>query len=529
MASRWYVDQGEQPLGPLKTVELRQLAAEGKVAPQTLVRRGEDGKWVPAEKVAGLLPAEAGSAPSRKKSGDERASARKPAAAKPARAALPVARPVAMVAPPAPQSAPPVGDTPVVTPPVVDAVGRSAGRTPAPRASGVPFSVAAMMAVVFLLTASLGVAGVVIYVWRAGVVTAANKEVETKVRPAPEAAGESPAGPAAESPADLDAALLAAIDKWYDATKVRAGPQQTARYHIASVRLVSPAELQRLAQPHVVRKEVTDSSAGAFSRPPPPNGVDVGVDPSFDDSLASPAVSSAPSPGLSPDVATEADTSGAVVADSVDANPVGDAAAGNERTLLLVELRVTNLSRQAALHYEGLNGFSQQEASALLVDDLGQRFLPLPQSEADNLRRVVEFEIAPGHTLTDVLVFPAPEEGFHFVRLALPNASVGRPGGVGFEIRSESIDRSGKIDAALALADVPAAGASATTAPQAAADSASAADKRAPTAKAKKPAAEAEEPARSPQTIDELRSSITRSLRGEESSTPPAAEKKPSD
>jgi hypothetical protein len=110
-----------------------------------------------------------------------------------------------------------------------------------------------------------------------------------------------------------------------------------------------------------------------------------------------------------------------------------------DRKLLVLELKVSNRSPQDSLHYAGLNGFVDERAAALLVDNLGQRYLPLPAADGAAPRRVAEFDIAPGHSLTDVLIFTAPDESFEFVKLALPNVSIGRSGAVGFLIRRETI------------------------------------------------------------------------------------------
>ncbi|MEQ8791375.1 MAG: DUF4339 domain-containing protein [Pirellulaceae bacterium] len=483
MASRWYVNQDGEQVGPLKTVELRQIAAEGGVEPQTLVRRGEEGDWVPAGKVAGLIP----NAP-----------------AKSTKAPLPVAAPLPPTPPPVAQAVPtarpiPSPAAPAIAAPAIKSNPPRTSRRGSVRPAGVPFSLAATMAVIFLLTASLGVAGVFIYIWRAGEgpplsdAAEPNNQRGEVVRPAPPVAA-----PAAESPANRDDDLLLAIGQWHDAQRIRVGPQ-TARYQVASARLVSPAELQRLGQPHVVRKEAAPAPTPRATLPTALSGGDVNVDPSFDDPTAPPddavATESPADPTPTADLAT-----------SSDDGPAG------EPTLLLVELRVTNLSPQAALHYDGLNGFAKDEAAALLVDDLGKRFLPLPPSEATALRRVTDFEIAPGHTLTDVLVFPAPEAGFEYLRLALPNASIGRSGGTGFEIRREMVDQSGDIDARLAQVDPPAAPTPPPTSPPPTSPPSyskpPASDGAGADASSTKPT-----PAKPTSAIRDLRDSITRSLR----------------
>ena len=50
----FYEAQGDEEAGPIPADHLRQLAESGAVTPDTLVRKGIGGKWVPARKVRGL-------------------------------------------------------------------------------------------------------------------------------------------------------------------------------------------------------------------------------------------------------------------------------------------------------------------------------------------------------------------------------------------------------------------------------------------------------------------------------------------
>lgn len=54
MAAEWYFRVGEAEYGPVSATELVQHAAEGKIHPETELRKG-DGAWVAARKVAGLF------------------------------------------------------------------------------------------------------------------------------------------------------------------------------------------------------------------------------------------------------------------------------------------------------------------------------------------------------------------------------------------------------------------------------------------------------------------------------------------
>jgi hypothetical protein len=55
MATSWYYQVMGQAFGPLTATELRQHVERGRVVADTFVRKGEDGRWVWAEQVNGLL------------------------------------------------------------------------------------------------------------------------------------------------------------------------------------------------------------------------------------------------------------------------------------------------------------------------------------------------------------------------------------------------------------------------------------------------------------------------------------------
>src|SRR5262245_45091882 len=54
MVAEWFYQDLGQVVGPVTSDHLRQSAREGRVGPETLVRRGPSGKWVAARKVKGL-------------------------------------------------------------------------------------------------------------------------------------------------------------------------------------------------------------------------------------------------------------------------------------------------------------------------------------------------------------------------------------------------------------------------------------------------------------------------------------------
>jgi hypothetical protein len=53
---RWFVARDETVLGPMTRAELIDMAAGGRLGPDDLVCEGEDGVWVEAARVTGLLP-----------------------------------------------------------------------------------------------------------------------------------------------------------------------------------------------------------------------------------------------------------------------------------------------------------------------------------------------------------------------------------------------------------------------------------------------------------------------------------------
>jgi hypothetical protein len=62
VAATWYCRVDDDELGPLPPAALKQLVLEGRVTADSLIRQGENGKWVPAGKVKGLLSGDSGSA-----------------------------------------------------------------------------------------------------------------------------------------------------------------------------------------------------------------------------------------------------------------------------------------------------------------------------------------------------------------------------------------------------------------------------------------------------------------------------------
>ena len=56
MAKPWYFQVMGAEIGPLTSAELKEKVQIGQIQPETLVRSGQDGKWIPADRWKGLLP-----------------------------------------------------------------------------------------------------------------------------------------------------------------------------------------------------------------------------------------------------------------------------------------------------------------------------------------------------------------------------------------------------------------------------------------------------------------------------------------
>ena len=57
MAKPWYFQVMGAEIGPVTSAELKEKVQMGQIQPDTLIRSGQDGKWLPADRWKGLLPA----------------------------------------------------------------------------------------------------------------------------------------------------------------------------------------------------------------------------------------------------------------------------------------------------------------------------------------------------------------------------------------------------------------------------------------------------------------------------------------
>jgi hypothetical protein len=80
MASEWYVRVGNAERGPVAPETLRDLAQQGKITPDMLVKKGATGPWFPASRVKGLFAATASGAATTPATTPATTTAAKPAA-----------------------------------------------------------------------------------------------------------------------------------------------------------------------------------------------------------------------------------------------------------------------------------------------------------------------------------------------------------------------------------------------------------------------------------------------------------------
>jgi hypothetical protein len=63
MTVEWYLKIADKEVGPLSAQQLRTMAGKGQIGPEDLVRQGNEGGWVPASHVKGLLAAAVSAGP----------------------------------------------------------------------------------------------------------------------------------------------------------------------------------------------------------------------------------------------------------------------------------------------------------------------------------------------------------------------------------------------------------------------------------------------------------------------------------
>jgi hypothetical protein len=97
MAAEWFYKVADREIGPLAVPQLKAMAQRGSLRPEDLVRRGTEGKWLPAGRIKGLFP-EPGASPAKGKSAADKGAPKtrgKPAVKIAQAEAIPVGVPIA--------------------------------------------------------------------------------------------------------------------------------------------------------------------------------------------------------------------------------------------------------------------------------------------------------------------------------------------------------------------------------------------------------------------------------------------------
>jgi hypothetical protein len=398
---QWYCRLEGQQTGPYTAEELKALAAEGRIGPQTEVRREADKKWFQAAKVSGLVERPPPSDP-------VRASAAAPPVPPPAPADLIAPPPVAATPPPPPVALAAAGQSPlgiVVAPPVLAKNPDDAPLPAAARPGASPLlaavAVGVVLALVVVVVCAIG--------WRLTVPTSPTAE--------PLAKAEKPAAPPEEKPVLSEAELDAILGP-----KAPEPPPQPAKSaKDAAVAAESAADDPKLA----AARKIVAAQAGWTNienlREIKVRGRDM--------SLRVTAVwltSDTAGTRVEPTLPAPAPPAGGQPAGDAKSPPASSAAPAGAASAatakyVFVELRVTN-SGSVPRKYQGWN--SGDAASAILADKSNQVLAFVPPSQTPGFTRLAAHHLPAGKTVSDLLVFEAPDKPFESLRLALAQSGL---------------------------------------------------------------------------------------------------------
>ncbi len=460
MAGQWYCNVGGRVSGPFAVEQLRQLASQRQVAPNTPISQTPQGPWVAASQVAGLFSApdaaaapaapvarpapvaQAAPAPRHAAPAAHAPPAAAPAPARPAATPVPQpvvptaqpatprpAAPLAAVAAPAsrPAAAPPPatppggrGATPPVSPAGVQSQPTSLLADRAGRKTGVKGNQAALIAlgVAGLLVGAGAIIGIVAYSGDT------EPEVTAEGSPAtlPPDAGigvtdaESPTGTPPLS-VEQRKKIVSSVTKW-KSVSVGAKLPEVVRITVAQAWVSKSASgtprdtVMRAGRPASSSKGVATASSSSIVFVADVDADDEGGEESE----------------------TEED------ADAAEGTSEDDAA-GPAR-YAFIKLSITSNKTDGSLSYVGWNDLDGTAAgtSAILADESDDIYDLVPYSKSPNASRKRSVSIAPGEEITDLLVFEAPGGTFSSLRLVLPYEAFGiraRPAVTGFEIPNE--------------------------------------------------------------------------------------------
>ena len=138
--------------------------------------------------------------------------------------------------------------------------------------------------------------------------------------------------------------------------------------------------------------------------------------------------------------------------------PLAEGAAGSAQKYLFVEVHLVNESPTAVTYKSWNTNFNVGDAT--LIDD-ADRVLPfVPLGETPSVTRLKTAEIAPRQSITDTLVFTAPQGEYKALRLALPYAALAKNSKAfsGIRIAASELNASSTTDSPSGIPTVAAPG-----------------------------------------------------------------------
>ncbi len=431
MSTEWYCKIGDRQFGPVPTQKLRDMAVGGQLTPSSMVRRGENGQWVPADRVKGLEFSNSKISRTANSPSDDlpKASTPKPPTPKPPTAKPPVKRSATPVysTQPSPAPVPSQQPTPVyqqsnsARAPFVDT------KTSEPLNQGL--NAAVKWAIGIGVCLAVGLIAIL-------VVMKANDDQPTRPPVAKNVNHPDPEKPAFDP--ESEPSDQPKQEKESSPKRPQTHPAITSisrwRTMLTGARL-----LNRQTSEEVV-VWVTDAWFGANAKATtqPPKTVNSDRPDNVFDAKAL---------GLDPNKQRTSVTGRILEPAGANTNvPPSDSS--EKPRYVLVRVKITNKSADQALHYAGFNRGdpSSKSLAAMLFDDLGTRCKLVGTAEVNSEARLTETEIASGETAYDLLVFELPPATFKHLKLLLPRAAIGMESGqdfIGFQIAKDDVIGSG--------------------------------------------------------------------------------------
>jgi hypothetical protein len=439
---QWYCGVDGQQYGPYSWEQLRLMASEGRIVPETYIRREIDKQWRPATQIPGLLArkkpagkkpaarpaggqagqsdsqslAAVGASPTTSSAGTATVSVAPKPSVKAVQVAAPLAAPtmqpaaaipvglavapgvsptlVAVVAvnPAGPSTAEPLGFAINAAAPAKPASDADDDLTPTRKKSPL-----VLISVLGGAVLAVGVVGIALVAWNWSQPSGPDTDGVAAVDPAGEAANETASEPspgAAESnPGERNPAAIASAA--IASASAPRGNQSTAPASTSAVRLSgkSLAEAQRILGGQTRWGSIETYSIKI-------NDVHVKVTGAW---LASDATGKFVQPQLP------------------DAAPAKAAASAEAGKYVFVEVRLHN-GGKVPRKFRSWN--AAEALAAVLADEQGNVLAPVPASATPGVTRLSSQRLLPDQTVTDTLVFHAPDGTFESLRLALAQSAI---------------------------------------------------------------------------------------------------------